>query len=128
VQIVLQDSEDDHSSAGFAQDPPEGGEPHREDFREDHVAGDEIPRSEAEYFDGFPQDYSGRKKELSGRRMPFINSSPANTANGDEKLLFPQEEPIEYSGSRGQNHRSYGGKFSSSHDERYSNVNIPTII
>ncbi|BAT79710.1 FIP1[V]-like protein [Vigna angularis] len=118
IEIVLQDTEDDHSSAGFAQDPPDAGEPHREDFREDHVAGDEIPRLEPEYFDGFPQDYGGRKKELPGRRMPFINSSPANTANGDEKLSFPQEEPIEYSGSRGQNHRSYGGNFSSSHDER----------
>ncbi|TKY73100.1 FIP1of V protein [Spatholobus suberectus] len=118
IEIVLQDTEDDHSSAGIAQDPPEGGESHREDFREDHVAGDEIPRLEPEYFDGFPQDYNGRKKELAGRRMPFINSGPANMPNGDEKLFFPQEEPIEYSGSRGQNPRSYGGNLSSSHGER----------
>ncbi|CAJ1975557.1 unnamed protein product [Sphenostylis stenocarpa] len=118
IEIVLQDTEDDHSSAGFAQDPPEGGEAQREDFREDHVTGDEIPRLAPEYFDGFPQDYNGRKKELPGRRMPFKHSSPVNMANGDEKLLFPQEEPMEYSGSRGQNCRSYGSSFSSSHDER----------
>ncbi|RDX73421.1 FIP1[V]-like protein, partial [Mucuna pruriens] len=115
---IIEDTEDDHSSAGIAQDPPEGGEPHREDFREDHVTGDEIPRLEPECFDGFPQDYNGRKKELAGRRMPFINSNPANMPNGDEKLFFPQEAPIEYSGSRGQNPRSYGGNFSSSHEER----------
>ncbi|KAL2971423.1 hypothetical protein AAZX31_15G195400 [Glycine max] len=118
IEIVLQDTEDDQSSAGVAQDPPEGGEPHREDFREDHVAGDEIPRLEPEYFDGFPQVYNGRKKEIAGRRMSFINSSAANMPNGDEKLFFPQEEPIEYSGSKGQNRRSYGGNCSSSHDER----------
>lgn len=124
-QIVLQDTEDDESSAGIAQDPPESGDPHREDFREDHVAGDEIPRLEPEYFDGFPQVYNGRKKEIAGRRMSFINSSAANMPNGDEKLFFPQEEPIEYSGSRGQNRRNYGGNFSSSHDERYLIVHIP---
>ena len=86
-QIVLQDTEDDESSAGIAQDPPESGDPHREDFREDHVAGDEIPRLEPKYFDGFPQDYNGRKKEIAGRRMPFINSCAANIPNGDEKNL-----------------------------------------
>ncbi|KAL5141720.1 FIP1[V]-like protein [Glycine soja] len=115
---IIEDTEDDESSAGIAQDPPESGDPHREDFRENHVAGDEIPRLEPKYFDGFPQDYNGRKKEIAGRRMPFINSCAANMPNGDEKLFFPQEEPIEYSGSRGQNRRNYGGNFSSSHDER----------
>ncbi|KAK7411601.1 hypothetical protein VNO78_03036 [Psophocarpus tetragonolobus] len=118
IEIVLQDTEDDHSSAGIAQDPPEGAESNREDFREDHVAEDELPRLEPEYFDGFPQDYNGRKKELAGRRMPFLHSGPASMPNGDEKLLFPQEEPMEYSGSRGKNPRFYGGKFSTSHEER----------
>ncbi|KAL2322126.1 hypothetical protein Fmac_026505 [Flemingia macrophylla] len=113
---IIEDTEDDHSSAGIAQDPTEGGEPHREDFREDHV--DEIPKLELEYFDGFPQDYNGRKKELAGRRMPFISSGSANMPNGSEKLFFPPEEPIEYSGSRGQNPRSRGGSFSSSNNER----------
>ncbi|KAK7304795.1 hypothetical protein VNO77_42684 [Canavalia gladiata] len=119
IEIVLQGSEDDHSSPGIVvQDPSEGGEPHRMGFREDHVAGDEIPRLEPEYFDGFPQDYNGRKKELAGRKMPFMNSSPANIPNGDENLFFPQGEPTEYSGSRGQNPRSYGSNVSSSRDER----------
>ena len=121
-QIVLQGAEDDDSSAGLgAQDLPDGGEPQREDFREDHVVGDEVPRLEPEYFDGFPQDYNGQKKELQGRRMPFMNSSTAKVPNGDENLFFPQEEPINYS-SRGQNPRSYGGNFASSHEKRYAIV------
>ncbi|XP_027338776.1 FIP1[V]-like protein isoform X2 [Abrus precatorius] len=118
IEIALQDTEDDSSAGIVVQDPPEGGEPHRADFREDHVPGDEIPRLEPEYFDGFRQDYNGRKKELGGRRVPLMNSSPANIPNGDEHLFFPQEEPIEYSGSRGQNPRSYAVNVSSSRDER----------
>ncbi|XP_061365832.1 FIP1[V]-like protein [Gastrolobium bilobum] len=119
IEIVLQDTEDDDSSAGIGvQDQPEGGEPRKEDFIEDHVVGDEIPRLEPECFDGFPQDYNGRKKELAGRRMPFMNSNPANIPNGDQNLFFPQEEPINYTGSRGKNPRSFGGNFSSSREER----------
>lgn len=119
-QIVLQDTEDDDSSGGIGvQDQPEGGEPQREDSREDHVADDEIPSLEPEYSDEIPQDYNGRKKELAGRRKPFMNSISSNIPNEDEDLSPPQEDPIEYSDSRGQNPRSYGGKFSSSHEERY---------
>lgn len=119
-QIVLQDTEDDDSSGGIGvQDQPEGGEPQREDSREDHIAGDEIPSLEPEYSDEIPQDYNGRKKELAGRRKPYMNSISSNIANEDEDLSPPQEDPIEYSDSREQNPRSYGGKFSSSHEERY---------
>ncbi|XP_057429218.1 FIP1[V]-like protein isoform X2 [Lotus japonicus] len=119
IEIVLQDAEDDDSSAGDGvQDQPVGGEPMKEDFREDHVARDEIPRLQPEYFDGFPQDYDSRKKELAGRRMPFMKSSPANLPDEDEKMFFPPEEPTEYSGSRGQNPRSHSGNFSSSREER----------
>lgn len=46
-QIVLQDPADDDSSARIdAQDQQEDGEPQREDYGEDHVVGDEIPRLE----------------------------------------------------------------------------------
>lgn len=125
-QIVLQDTEDDDSSAGMGvQDQPEGGEPQRKDFREDHVVGDEIPRLEPEYFDGFPPDYNGRKKDLAGRR-PFMNSSPTNIPISDENLPVPQEEPNDYSGSRGQNPRSYGGNFSSPCEERYAILYMPS--
>ncbi|OIV97248.1 hypothetical protein TanjilG_10782 [Lupinus angustifolius] len=116
IEIVLQDMEDDGSSAGTGvQDQAVDGELQREDFREDHV--DEIPRLEPEHFDGFPQEYNGRKKELAGRSMLFMKSSPANMPNGDENLFFPQEEPFSYSGSRGPNPRSYGINLSSSHEE-----------
>lgn len=119
-QIVLQDTEDDDSSVGVGvQDQPEDGEPQSENFREDHVAGDEIPSLEPEYSDGILQDYNRQKKELGGRRMPFLNSVSSNVPNEDESSFFPQDEPIEYSGSRGQNPRSYGGNFSSSPEERY---------
>ncbi|CAL0304927.1 unnamed protein product [Lupinus luteus] len=116
IEIVLQDTEDDGSSAGnCVQDEAEDGEPQREDFREDHVA--ELPRLEPEYFDGFSRDYNGRKKELAGR-MPFMNSSSADMPNGDENLFSPQEEPFSYSGSRGPNPRTCGVNVSSSSEER----------
>jgi hypothetical protein len=100
------------------QDQSEDGEPQRESFREDLEAGDE-PSLEPEYSDGIPQDYNRRKKEHAGRKMPFVTSVSSNVANEDESLLVSQDEPIEYSGSRGQNPRSYGGNSSSSHEERY---------
>lgn len=120
-QIVLQDSADDNSFAGVGvQDQSEGREPQREDFREDDVAGDEIPRVEHEYFDGFPQDYNGRKGDLVGRRMPFMNSSPADIPVGDEILPFSREEPANYPSSRGQIPRPNGVNFGSSHEGRYA--------
>lgn len=77
---------------------------------------------EPEYSDGIPQDYNRRKKELAGRRMPFLDSVSADIPNEDENSSFSQEEPIKYSGSRGQNSRSYGGNVSSSREERYQIV------
>ncbi|KAK7281472.1 hypothetical protein RIF29_09509 [Crotalaria pallida] len=119
IEIVLQDTEDDGSSAGIdVQDQPEDGQPQREDFREDHVLRDEIPRLEPDYYDGFPRDFNGRKKEITGRRVPYMKSSPANIPNGDEDLFFPREEPFSYSRSRGPNPRSYAVNLSSSHEER----------
>lgn len=115
----MQDSADDDSYAGTAnQDQSEGGEPRREDSQEDDVV-DEIPKVEHEYFD--PQDYNGRKRDLAGRRMPFMNSTPANIPGEGENLPLPQEEPVSYPGSRGQAARPCGGDFVS-HDERYERV------
>lgn len=118
IEIVLQGAEDDDSSVGVGvQDQSEDGEPHRGSFREDLEAGDE-PSLEPEYSDGIPQDYNRRKKEHAGRKMPFVTSVSSNVANEDESLFVSQDEPIEYSGSRGQNPRSYGGNSSSSQEER----------
>lgn len=84
------------------QDQPEGGEAQKENFREDNVVGDEIPRLEPEYFGGFSKDYNGQKRELVRRRMPFMNSNPANIPDEDENLPFPQEESIDHSDSMRQ--------------------------
>ncbi|WJX25188.1 hypothetical protein P8452_14251 [Trifolium repens] len=119
IEIVLQGTEDDDSSVGIGvQDQSDDGETQIESSREDHVAGDGMPSLEPEYFDGIPQDYNRRKKELAGRRMPFVNSVSSNEPNEDENLFVSQNEPTEYSGSRGPNPRTYGGNFSSSHEER----------
>lgn len=124
-QIILQGTEDDESSVGIdVQDQSDDGEPQRESFIEDHVDGNEIPSLDPEYSDGIAQDYNRQKKELAGRTMPFVNSVSSNVPNEDEDLLVSQDEPIEYSGSRGQNPRSYGGNFSSSREERYQIVYI----
>ncbi|XP_058722994.1 FIP1[V]-like protein isoform X1 [Vicia villosa] len=118
IEIILQGTEDDESSVGIdVQDQSEDGEPQRESFREDHVDGNEIPSLDPEYSDGIAQDYNRQKKELAGRTMPFVNSVSSNVPNEDEDLFVSQDKPIEYSGSRGQNPRSYGGNFSS-HEER----------
>ncbi|KAI4344261.1 hypothetical protein L6164_011508 [Bauhinia variegata] len=104
IEIVLQDSADDDSYGGnVGQDLPEG-EP-QGDFREDHLAGDEIPQMENESSDGFPPHYNMQKRERSGRRMQFMNSSPSSIPEGDEILPFHQEEPGDYPGSRDQSPR-----------------------
>ncbi|CAL0330435.1 unnamed protein product [Lupinus luteus] len=97
IEIVLQDTPDDDSSAEIdVQDQPEDGEPQKEDSTDDDlVVGEETPRLEPEYFDGFPPDYKGQKGELAERRMPLLNSSPAHMPDEDENLPFPQEETID---------------------------------
>ncbi|KAL4390737.1 hypothetical protein HN51_011676 [Arachis hypogaea] len=127
IEIVLQGAEDDDSSTGIGaqdlQDDGDGTEPPREDFREGHVVRHEIPRLEPEYFDNFPQDYNGQKKELGGRRMPFMTSSATKIPNGDENSFCPREEPNNYC-SKGQNPRPYGGNFASSHEERWTQRSV----
>ncbi|KAI4335574.1 hypothetical protein L6164_014210 [Bauhinia variegata] len=118
IEIVLQDSADDDSHGGnVGQDQPEG-ETLREDFREDHVVGDEITHMENKSFDDFPPHYNGRKRERSGRRMLFTNSSPSSIPEEDEVLPFHQEEPVEYPGSRDQSPRYSCGNFGASYEER----------
>ncbi|KAK7329957.1 hypothetical protein VNO77_24140 [Canavalia gladiata] len=111
IEIVLQDPPDDSSCARIdVQDEQEGGELLREDFREDHVVGHEIPRIEPKYCNGSPQDYNGQKRELVGRRMPSIKASPTNIPEEDENLPLPQKEPIGSSDSRHQTPRQVRGQ------------------
>ncbi|XP_028754036.1 FIP1[V]-like protein [Neltuma alba] len=117
IEIVLQDSADDDSSAGNAlQDQFEGGEPQRTDFEEDDV--DEAPNTEREYVDGFPQDYNSRNRDLVGKRMTGTKSPPADVPDGGETLPSSQEEPVNYTGTRGQTSRPSGSNFVSSDEER----------
>ncbi|KAF7806511.1 FIP1[V]-like protein [Senna tora] len=119
IEIVLQDSADDDSYAGpGVDDQSEGGEPQREDLREDGVLGDEIPQVEREFSNGFPQDHNGRKRDLAGRRLPFMNSTHPNIPGGNETLPSLQEEPVNCSGSGDPIPRSCDGNFGSSYEER----------
>ncbi|KAK4257531.1 hypothetical protein QN277_007105 [Acacia crassicarpa] len=118
IEIVLQDSADDDSSAGNAlQDQYEGGEPRRDDFEEDDVV-DEVPNGEQEYFDGIPQDYNSRKRDLAGKRMTLMKSPPADVPQGGETLPFSREEPVNYTSTRDQTPRPSGSNFVSSVEER----------
>ncbi|XP_054820770.1 FIP1[V]-like protein [Prosopis cineraria] len=124
IEIVLQDSADDDSSAGIAvQDQYEGGEPQRDDFEEEDVV-DEVPNVEHKYFDGFPQDYSSRKRDLAGKRMTFKKSPPADVLEGGETLPFSQEESVNCTSTRDQTPRPSGGNSVSSDVERYEEVLI----
>lgn len=112
-QIVLQDSAGDDSYAEVGvQDQSEGGEPQREDFQ-GGILGDNNPRAEHEFLNGFPQYYNGRKRDLAGKRLQVMNA-PASIPGGSETLPFRREEP--------QISRPFGGKFGSSYGERYGRV------
>ena len=69
---------------------------------------------DSEYFDGFPQAYNVRKRDL-GRRMPSVNSGQDNLNDGDGISSFPPEAPVQISSSRGQT----SGKVGTPYDERY---------
>lgn len=91
----MQDSLDDDSSAGNGiPDGAENDHP-REGFGrcEGHLA-----QVESEYFDGLPQAYNDRKRELVGRKMPFHDNIPEEKGN----LPFPPDVPVPYTGSGGE--------------------------
>lgn len=123
AQIVLQDSGDDDFSAGNAlQDQyEEGVEPRRDDSEEDDVDEANVER---EYFDGLPQDYNGRKRDLAGKRMTFTKSPSADVAEGDETLPLSQEELDNNTSTGDQTSRPSGSNFVSSGEERYEEVLI----
>lgn len=92
-QIVCQGSVDDDSTTGNGDrdnDLPV------EELRGGHVAEDEMGPVDSDYFDGFPGDYNGRKRELVGRRPPFMNSVHGNIPEGDRIVPFPPEASLQY--------------------------------
>ncbi|KAB2618803.1 trichohyalin-like [Pyrus ussuriensis x Pyrus communis] len=95
IEIVLQDSLDDASSAGNG--IPDGAE--NDHPREGFGRGEgHLAQVESEYFDGLPQAYNDRKRELVGRKMPFHDDIPEEKGN----LPFPPDVPVPYTGSGGE--------------------------
>ncbi|TXG60776.1 hypothetical protein EZV62_012139 [Acer yangbiense] len=93
IEIVCQGSVDDDSTTGNGDrdnDLPV------EELRGGHVAEDEMGPVDSDYFDGFPGDYNGRKRELVGRRPPFMNSVHGNIPEGDRIVPFPPEASLQY--------------------------------
>ena len=117
-QIVCQDTLDDDSSTGNGVvDRTENDLP-REDLIGDLASKADVAHEDTEYFDGSPDAYNSRKKELVGRRT--VNSVHINVPEEDGILHFPAEAPLPYGpGSRGQSPMYPSGNFGSPHDERY---------
>ncbi|KAM1260421.1 hypothetical protein ACFX2G_026437 [Malus domestica] len=91
IEIVLQDSLDDDSSAGNG--IPDGAENDRP--REGFGRGEgDLPQVESEYFDGSPQAYNDQKV---GRKMPFHDNIPE-----EGNLPSPPEVAVPYTGSGGE--------------------------
>jgi hypothetical protein len=117
----LQDSlEDDSSTGNGALERPDN-DPQREEFREGDVVEEDSVQVDSEYFDGFPQAYNGRKRDLvEKRRKPFMTSVDNNLPDGDGVSSLPSPEaPAQYPGSRGQTSVHPSGNVGTTYDERY---------
>ncbi|KAJ0031716.1 hypothetical protein Pint_14575 [Pistacia integerrima] len=117
IEIVCQDSVDDESSVGNGD---QDNDLPREDLRGGKLtAEDEMGPVDKEYFDGFPGAFDSRKRELVGRRAPFMNSVQNNMPEGDGVLPFPPEAARHYHpGSRGQTSKHPGENVGTSHEDR----------
>ncbi|XWS17768.1 hypothetical protein CRYUN_Cryun33cG0095900 [Craigia yunnanensis] len=118
IEIVCQDTLDDDSTTGNGVvDRTENDLP-REDLIGDLASKADIAHEDTEYFDGFPDAYNIRKKELVGRRT--MNPVHSNVPEEDEILPFPAEASLPYGpGSRGQSPMYPSGNFGSPRDERH---------
>ncbi|CAK9168548.1 unnamed protein product [Ilex paraguariensis] len=117
IEIVLQDSTDGDSYPG--NDIAEN-DPSREDFRGGDEIEDEILQENAKHFNGSPRGYDGRKRELLGRRAPFMNPDDDNITDGDG-MMPPHSEALSKhrSDSRGNAIGYPDRNFGIPHDERY---------
>ncbi|XVE97490.1 hypothetical protein REPUB_Repub03eG0024200 [Reevesia pubescens] len=118
IEIVCQDTLDDDSSTGNGVvDRTENDLP-MEDLRGDLASEAAVAHKDAECFDGSPDAYNSRRRELVGRRT--INSVHINVPEDDGILPFPAEASRPYSpGSRGQSPMYPSGNSGSPHDERH---------
>ncbi|KAL6274982.1 hypothetical protein ACE6H2_025674 [Prunus campanulata] len=114
IEIVLQDSLDDDSSAGNGIPEKTENDRPREDFGRSAVGEGDLAQVDSVYFDGFPASYNDRKREPVGRKIPFHDSIPE-----EEGILpFPPEAPVPYTGSGGETPSYPGGSFGSTFEER----------
>ncbi|XWS70382.1 hypothetical protein CRYUN_Cryun03dG0043300 [Craigia yunnanensis] len=118
IEIVCQDTLDNDSSTGNGfEDRAENDLP-REDLRGDLASEADVPHEDTEYFDGFPDAYYSRKRELAGRRT--MNSRHSNAPEDNGILPFPAEASRPYGpGSRGQSPMYPSGNSGSPRDGRH---------
>ncbi|KAL6221386.1 hypothetical protein ACLB2K_009137 [Fragaria x ananassa] len=105
IEIVLQDSLDDDSSAG--NDIPDGTEndPSKEDGSA--IGEGDLREDDKAYSNGFPHAHNNRKSDSLGRKRPFNGSVPEDV----ESLPFCPEGPVQRAGSGDQTPSSTGGSF-----------------
>ncbi|XP_022731262.1 FIP1[V]-like protein [Durio zibethinus] len=118
IEIICQDTLDDDSSTGNGVEDRTENDPPREDLRGDLASEADVADEDTEYFDGFPDAYNSRKRELGGRRT--INSVHINIPEDDRTLPFPAGASCPYGpGSRGQSPVHPSGNIGSPCDERH---------
>ncbi|XP_024980685.1 FIP1[V]-like protein isoform X1 [Cynara cardunculus var. scolymus] len=109
IEIVLQGSADDESvPENDGAEQPEDV-PSKENPRANLEIADDIG-SEDDHFDR-PQAYNGRKRDVSGRRAPFMGSMHDMTSTGDRGSRFKETEVEDHFESRGRT-SSYPKKLS----------------
>lgn len=119
----MQDSLDDDASAGNDDPNRVDKDSPKEDFGGSVAEEDSTP-VDSEYV----QDYSDRKREPVGPRIPCPNSVRDNTPDTEGVLPFPPEPPIRAVGSSAHASVDPGGDFSDGYDERYRLLCIGVIF
>ncbi|KAL4335687.1 hypothetical protein GQ457_07G038160 [Hibiscus cannabinus] len=90
----------------------------REDLMGDLASDTDVAHEDNEYFDGFPDAYNSRKRELVGKRT--IISVCSSVPEDDGNLPFPAETSRPYGPeSRSQSPMCPSGNFESPPDERH---------
>ncbi|XVF35535.1 hypothetical protein REPUB_Repub18cG0154100 [Reevesia pubescens] len=118
IEIVCQDALDDDSSTGNGVEDRTENDLPKEDLRGDLASVANVEHEDTEYFDGLPDAYNGRKRELVGRRT--MNVVHSNVPEDDGVFPFPVEASRPYGpGSRGQSPMYPSGNFGSPRDERH---------
>ncbi|XP_028074405.1 FIP1[V]-like protein isoform X1 [Camellia sinensis] len=114
IEIVLQDSADDDSIQGNDVIEQPENDSLMEDFRGGHEIKRDVAEEDAVHFDGSPQAYNGRKRELIETRAPFMNPVQDNLTEGDGSLPLLPEAPVQ--------HPNFGGQTSA-----YSDRDVGTL-